>query len=145
MRLILDASVIISVLVSDDKSYGRDILKLARDGKVEVTSTSEIFTELRNASKRESIKMLTKYKPAKFGAFIAWYQHNAKFVPIPPDAVASIKSRDIKDNKYLLLSEISRADYLITIDKDLLILKKIGRTKIITPEKFIKDNPKLSM
>lgn len=138
MLLIIDTSVIISVLVSDNKSYGRDILTLAYNKKLEIVTTKEIFEELRNASKSENIKRLTRYKPAKFGSFIAWYKYNAKFIAIPFDQSSSKKSRDKNDNMYLLLADISKADYIITLDKDLLVLKKVGRTLIVDPEKFIK-------
>jgi putative PIN family toxin of toxin-antitoxin system len=40
--------------------------------------------------------------------------------------------RDPKDNFLLALAKDGNADYLITGDKDLLILKKYGKTKIIT-------------
>ena len=40
--------------------------------------------------------------------------------------------RDEKDNFLLNLSVDSKADYLITGDKDLLILEKIENTKILT-------------
>lgn len=44
--------------------------------------------------------------------------------------------RDPKDNFLLGLSEISKADYLITGDNDLLILKKYKKTEIITIKEF---------
>ena len=44
--------------------------------------------------------------------------------------------RDIKDNIFLQLVLVSKVKYLITGDKDLLVLKKVKSTKIITTEKF---------
>ena len=44
--------------------------------------------------------------------------------------------RDIKDNFLLSLSIDSKADYLITGDNDLLEIKTIGKTKIITISEF---------
>jgi len=40
--------------------------------------------------------------------------------------------RDSKDNFLLSIAKDGDADYLVTGDKDLLILKKIGKTKILT-------------
>jgi putative PIN family toxin of toxin-antitoxin system len=45
--------------------------------------------------------------------------------------------RDPKDNFLLSLSIDGHADYLLTGDKDLLVLKKIGRTKIVTLAHFL--------
>ncbi|MBN1767986.1 MAG: putative toxin-antitoxin system toxin component, PIN family [Prolixibacteraceae bacterium] len=40
--------------------------------------------------------------------------------------------RDFKDNFLLNLAIDSKADYIATGDNDLLVLKKIGKTKILT-------------
>lgn len=45
--------------------------------------------------------------------------------------------RDPKDNKFLDLALASNAEFLITGDEDLLVLKNIGKTEIITPREFI--------
>lgn len=45
--------------------------------------------------------------------------------------------RDEKDNKFLEAALASNADFLITGDKDLLVLKKYKKTKIITPRRFL--------
>lgn len=44
--------------------------------------------------------------------------------------------RDPKDDFLLSLAKISKSDYLITGDKDLLEIKKFGVTKIITIDHF---------
>ena len=48
-------------------------------------------------------------------------------------------SRDPKDNFLLALAKDGKADYLLTGDKDLLTLKKFGRTIIITISKFLEE------
>jgi len=46
--------------------------------------------------------------------------------------------RDVTDQKFLELAITGDADYFVTNDKKhLLPLKKIGRTKIVTPHKFM--------
>ena len=47
------------------------------------------------------------------------------------------ESRDTTDNFLLELSEFAHADYLITRDNDLLVLKKRKETEIILPEDFL--------
>jgi uncharacterized protein len=47
------------------------------------------------------------------------------------------ESRDATDNFLLELSEFAHADYLITRDNDLLVLKKRKETEIILPEDFL--------
>ena len=47
--------------------------------------------------------------------------------------------RDLNDNFLLALAKDGKADYLLTGDKDLLDLKKFGKTKIKTVTSFIDD------
>ena len=47
--------------------------------------------------------------------------------------------RDTKDNFWLELAKDSKADYLETGDKDLLIIVKFGKTKILTLKDFIEE------
>jgi len=46
------------------------------------------------------------------------------------------------DNNVLLLSEIVKADLIITGDNDLLILKSYKNTQIIEPRKYFEDYEK---
>jgi len=45
--------------------------------------------------------------------------------------------RDPKDNQFLELCLAASADYLVTGDKDLLVLKKFGQTQIFSPKQFL--------
>ena len=47
------------------------------------------------------------------------------------------KSRDIKDNKFLVCASEAMAHYLVTSDEDLLELKEYEGTRIIPPQKFV--------
>jgi uncharacterized protein len=61
---------------------------------------------------------------------------NSKAILLSP-TITIQESRDITDNFLLELSEVSYADYLITRDNDLLVLKKRKETEIILPEDFL--------
>jgi uncharacterized protein len=60
----------------------------------------------------------------------------ANTIEIKPTKKVDI-CRDPKDNMFLELSETSQADFLVTGDKDLLVLKEFQNTKILTPRGFI--------
>ena len=45
--------------------------------------------------------------------------------------------RDPKDNQFLELCLAASADYLVTGDKDLLVLKKFQQTQIFSPKQFL--------
>lgn len=46
-------------------------------------------------------------------------------------------SRDPKDDIFLVCAATANCDFLVTGDKDLLVLKAHKRTKIVTPAKFL--------
>ncbi|MBI4226541.1 putative toxin-antitoxin system toxin component, PIN family [Candidatus Roizmanbacteria bacterium] len=138
MKVILDTSVVIAFLLSKSKSNLTQIIKLAKDKKFALLVCKEIFSELQITLQSEKIKKFSGYKSNIIARFIAWYKYNAVF--ISQEKLGKIKqSRDLKDNIYIHLANQINADYLISNDKDLLVLKNIGKTKITTPEQFIKD------
>jgi len=53
-----------------------------------------------------------------------------------PLAVANDACRDADDLHVLGLVKTGKADYLITGDEDLLVLKHFGRCQIVTPRQF---------
>lgn len=52
-------------------------------------------------------------------------------------------SRDVKDNFLLAIAADGSADYLVTGDSDLLVLKEFGKTRIVTMEVFLETLEKL--
>ena len=54
---------------------------------------------------------------------------------IPPRKTR--QCRDAKDNRVLDLCLAAKADFLVTGDKDLLVLKKFRQTKILAPKEFL--------
>jgi uncharacterized protein len=51
-------------------------------------------------------------------------------------AVATDACRDADDLHVLGLATTGKADYLVTGDDDLLVLKRFGRCRIVTPRQF---------
>jgi len=47
------------------------------------------------------------------------------------------KCRDPQDDKFLSLAKQIDADYIISLDEDLLVLKHFGSTHILTPGEFL--------
>ena len=46
-------------------------------------------------------------------------------------------SRDPSDDKFLATAAVAEADYLVTEDKDILVLKEHGRTAIVSAAEFL--------
>jgi putative PIN family toxin of toxin-antitoxin system len=93
--------------------------------------SQETLAELEDVLSREKFDRFIP-KAAR-QAFMENIKRNAVFYDIyNPISLC----RDPKDNKFLDVAIASYADYLITGDDDLLVLKVIGNTTIITPRAF---------
>src|SRR3990167_1961957 len=141
MLIILDASAIISFLISKKDSNIRDIIQLGHDKKITFIICEETLSELKLKISSNKIKRSKFYDERVTGKFIAWYKYNTKRISLKNSKYV-VKSRDSKDDAYLQLSKVSKADFLITFDEDLLTIRKIDETKIATPVQFMNQYKK---
>jgi putative PIN family toxin of toxin-antitoxin system len=55
---------------------------------------------------------------------------------VPPLGTIPTYSRDPKDDKFVACALIGKAEYIITVDKDLLVLETVESVRIVTPDKL---------
>lgn len=135
MLIVLDTSVIIAFLLSTGKNFVREIIRQAKNGKIKLIASKETINELKKTLAYQSIKRLPNYTSHLVASFVAWYQYNVVYYSLEDKKIFK-ELRDVKDNIFLQLALVSKAKYLITGDKDLLVINKIKLTKIITTEEF---------
>jgi putative PIN family toxin of toxin-antitoxin system len=135
--IILDTSVILTTFMNQVDSYATEIIKLAFKKEIIIVSTLDIFVELQQKIANPKLKNRPNFNSKKVSQFVAWYKYNAQFYSIENDLVVPI-SRDRSDDIFLLLAKYIHADYLISLDNDLLVLKYFYNTKIVTPGDFMK-------
>lgn len=129
--LVLDANTLISVfLLSDNSTAAQAYYKAKTIG--EIVHSEDTFNEFSDAFIRPKFD---RYLPlAKRLAIIEDLRALANIIPI----TNAIKAcRDPKDDKYLELAISSAAWYIITGDKDLLVLNPFKGIKILTPSDFL--------
>ena len=129
-RIVIDTNVFISFLISDSFSK---IDKLLQTRKVKLLFSNELLNEFLGVVSRPKIK---KYFPEKeLIKLLENIQNYADFI----DVKTSVNvCRDKKDNFLLSLCIDGKADYLITGDEDLLIIKKIKKTSILKISNYLK-------
>ena len=129
LKVILDANVIISALIFKCKM--KLILDLAQKNRFEVIVCDELEYEVLS-------KFLKKFDADQETVFIlADFFMSCKSVKISKSS--KIKIRDQKDAYLLDLCISTKVDYLVTGDKDLLVLPKnsLKQTKIVSPKEFL--------
>lgn len=110
------------------------ILELWVNKEYDLCVTEEIVKEYE--LKIESFAKRVKKDPRKAELWLKLINRLAIFVK--PQPVAPDSCRDPNDLKYLEAAKACEVDFLISSDNDLLVVKKFGKTQIVTPDKFLK-------
>lgn len=126
-RVVLDTNIFISGSAFGGNS-GR-ILELFRNDQIQVVVSPQIELEV--------ISHLPKFTFERTTIFDLKSLLERKAIRITPTKKVRL-CRDPKDNKFLEACLESNANFLITGDKDLLVLKNFKQTKILNPKDFLK-------
>tara|TARA_R110002050_G_scaffold158191_2_gene286996 strand:+ start:22634 stop:23044 length:411 start_codon:yes stop_codon:yes gene_type:complete len=127
-KIILDTNLWISFLIS--KKFSQ-IDELIENRKIILIFSNELLEEFIDVVSRPKFKKYFTKKDVE--KILEYFVNFGELARVTSDIKIC---RDEKDNFLLNLSVDSKADYLITGDKDLLILEKIENTKILTFSKF---------
>lgn len=130
-KIILDTNLWINFLIS--KKFNQ-IDKLIENKRIVLIFSNELLEEFVDVVSRPKFKKYFSKKDIE--KILECFDQFGELVKVKSDIKIC---RDEKDNFLLNLSVDSNADYLITGDKDLLILKKIENTKILTFSEFIEQ------
>ncbi len=130
-RIVVDTNLWISFLISKNP---QPIEYLLLSQKFHVLFSAHLFEEFLNVSVREKFR---NYFPVEDILKLSQLLYPPLLL-IKTNTELKL-SRDENDNFLLNLAIDGKADYLITGGKDLLILKKVGNTKILTYSEFTEE------
>ena len=130
-KLIVDTNVFVSSLIQKNYPY-YIISEIFSNNELELCISDEIFKEYFDVLKREKF---SKYLDFSAKAQILLRDIQKRAVKYYPTIKLEI-IKDIDDNKYLELAEVSNADYLITGNTNDFTIKAYKHTKIVTPKEF---------
>ena len=128
-KIILDTNLWISFLISKNLNK---LDPLINAGEIKLLFSKESFEEFADVVERPKFKRFFPIKDIE--QILNIFDQFGELITVKSKVNIC---RDEKDNFLLNLSIDGKADYLITGDKDLLILKKIERTKILTIKEFL--------
>jgi putative PIN family toxin of toxin-antitoxin system len=131
MRVVLDTNVFVSAAIQSGASH-RIVQRLIRENSDELIICDEILSEIRDVLlSRPRLRKWISLDDAK--RYVEMLQLRFNFVLNP--ALIITLSRDSDDDYILALAQRERADYVISGDKDLLVLQ-IPEISIVTPAEF---------
>ena len=128
-KIILDTNLWISFLIS--KKFSQ-IDKLIENKKITLIFSDELIEEFVDVVRLPKFEKY--FSKSDVEKLLECFDQYGELIKVKSDVNIC---RDEKDNFLLNLSIDSKADYLITGDNDLLVLKQIEKTKIITFTDFI--------
>lgn len=137
MRVLLDTNIFISYLLAPKSE--RPIIQIVQAsvrGEFTLLLPSQLLTELANKTSAKEY-LSQKIKPREFKKFVSLLTKVAVALPKITETLPAV-TRDPKDDYLLAVALLGRADYLVTGDRDLLTLKKVGGLQILSPKEFAK-------
>ena len=126
LRVVIDTNVFVSAVLFD--GIPLHVLDVAKVPTVELLMSRIVAEEILTLMRRFNVPDTTHD--------VVRYMVYTKAHMVAPRFISGV-SRDPKDDMLLALSFAGHADYLVTGDKDLLVLRTFGDTKIVTPKQFI--------
>lgn len=136
LRAVIDTNVLISGLFGIKNSPSFKILQSIRAQKIILVVSPVILEEVGDVVNRNRIVKLTKMSLDERVDFIDMLIERSD-VTVGKQLVGRV-GRDIKDDKFLACAVEGKANFLITGDGDLLVLKEYEGIKIVTPRKFLR-------
>lgn len=103
--------------------------------KFQLCFSTRSLAELAEVTRRP--KMRRYFTQARAEESIERLVRMAHIVKREPKVVSVC--RDAKDDYLLALAKAAKADLLVTGDDDLLVLKKYGKTRIVTPSALLRE------
>jgi hypothetical protein len=129
-KIILDTNLWISFLISNNFSQ---LDQLIEKKEIILIFSNELLEEFIEVIHRPKFKKYVSEED--IANLLNYFDQYAKIIEVKSNVQIC---RDQKDNFLLNLSIDSKAHFLITGDKDLLVLKRVQKTKIISFRDFLK-------
>ena len=136
IRVVIDTNVLISNLFGIKNSPSFQILLALRSQKIILVTSPIILAEVEEVISRERIIKRTKMSVDERADFLDKLIERSDITA--GKQLLQLVGSDVKDDKFLACGFEAKADYIITGDEDLLVLKEYKGTKIITPREFLK-------
>lgn len=132
-RAVLDSNVIVSGIIKGGSPPGR-ILALLFKGRFTSVTSAPLMTEVSRVLDYPKIRNKYHVSPQVSENILVSLALLSEIVPTP--AIPRM-SRDPKDDHLLACAAHGRANFIVTGDKDLLVLEEFQGIPVVTPESFL--------
>lgn len=130
LRVVVDTNVLVSGLLFGGEP-GK-VYELWRGGQLVLLFSSATFAELNRVLSYPKFRLSTAEIAMLIEEELLPF---AEVVDVTEDATGSC--RDPDDDKFLALAAAGKAAYLVSGDRDLLVLRQFGQTRIVTVAELV--------
>lgn len=130
MKVIFDCNIWVSLFITKQLNLLKQVLT---SSQIQIFMTQELENEIRTVLSREKFRKYVDEKAVKIFLFLI--SRYCEKIDIRGKC-ADVDIRDPKDVYLVALSEETKSDYLVSGDKDLLVLGGYKVTKFITLAEF---------
>ncbi len=134
MRVVLDTNVLVSATLVKGGNEDR-ILRAWHRGAFQLVLSPQILEEMGRVLFCEKLR---KFRWMEDADVVALLQILAAESVLVPGRLKVKASRDPADDKFLAAAIEGKAEYVVTGDKDLLVLKAYRGVEIATPGRFVR-------
>lgn len=137
LRVVIDTNLIVSGFINKF-GHPHQLISKLRENLFELVVTHELWAEYEEVLSRPKLLKVFKISEEELIAVLRRIQRGAILVK---PAILTIETRDQEDQKVLVTALEGNADYLVTGDEDLLVLKdnnKLDQLKIVSVKEFLK-------
>lgn len=127
MKIVIDTNVVISGVFFG--GYPRRILDAVLDEEITASITAEIAAEYVETAQEMIARKQGSYRGELFSALLS------KMELISPRTEIHL-SRDPDDDKFIACASDAKALYIVSGDKDLLVLERYENIEIVTAKEF---------
>jgi putative PIN family toxin of toxin-antitoxin system len=135
MRVLVDTNLFIAYLLKPrPDSFIPLLLNAVAEGTVTLLLPEALLEEVGHTIRRKP-HLIQRITEAKLTRFLQLLQSIAEPIPLVTEKIPKI-TRDPKDDYLIAYAVVGQADYLISGDKDLLVLEKLGSVTIVHSSQF---------
>ena len=137
IQAILDTNVVVQGLISTRKAASVETLQALGENRFRLVASADTLLELGEVLELPILRARHHLAESEIWELVSILEFYAAPL-VEPRSVRS-EVRDLSDRKFTDLIHAAEPDYLVTNDRrHLLSLKRIGRTRIVTPAAFLR-------
>jgi len=136
MRVVVDANVFVSALISPSGTTGELVRKLVEDERTVFLISAVTMDELKRVLLYPKIQNLRKLSQNEIDCFLSSIEMLAEEMEAAVLA-SELECRDSDDIELMSVATRGRADWLVTGDQDLLIIGAVEGIPIVSPSQLL--------